>query len=74
VGNRECCLLEPAVLVSALNFPLVKGALQHATSGYQPQINLAWLSRKIIISRTICMESFKDSPDANRHGGYSIPR
>jgi hypothetical protein len=53
VGNRECCLLEPAVLVSTLNFPLVKGALQHATSWYRPQINLVCLSRKSTIFPTI---------------------
>jgi hypothetical protein len=42
--------------------------------GYQPQINLAWLSLKSIIFPTISMESFEDSPDANRHGGSSILR
>jgi hypothetical protein len=48
--------------------------LLHATSRYQPQINLAWLSRKSIIFPTISMVSFEDSPDADRHGGYSILR
>jgi hypothetical protein len=38
--------------------------------GHQPQINLAWLSRKSIISPTIRLESLEDSPDADRHGGY----
>lgn len=46
----------------------------HASSGYQPQIILAWLSRKSIVFPHYCMESFEDSPDADRHGGYSILR
>jgi hypothetical protein len=42
--------------------------------GINLKINLAWLSRKSIIFSTISMESFDDSPDADRHGGNSIPR
>jgi hypothetical protein len=56
----------------SFNTPLDR--LPQANSGYQPQINLAWSSRKIIIFRTTRMESFENSPDADRHGGYSILR
>src|ERR1035437_5385379 len=38
------------------------------------EINLVWLSRKSIIFPTISMESFEDSPDADHHLGYSVPR
>jgi hypothetical protein len=36
--------------------------------------NLPLLSRESITYPTIRMESFEDSPDAERHGGYSILR
>ncbi len=48
--------------------------LRPPATGYQPQINLVRLSRKSIIFPTISMESFEDSPDADRHGGHSILR
>ena len=48
--------------------------LSRPGSWYQPKINFTWLSLKSIIFSTISMESFEDSPDANRHGGYSILR
>src|ERR1017187_5209291 len=50
------------------------GPLLARQLGASSSKDLAWLSRKSIIFPTISMESFEDSPDANRHGGTSIPR
>jgi hypothetical protein len=67
--------LDPSFSHRSTDVPSVLGwTLPARPYGSQCQFILAWLSRKSIDLPTIRMESFEDSPDAERHGGYSILR